>query len=200
MSVKKERVIKINRWTEGIKNSNEKRVLNHLKGLLIESHYRSISWNKERFQKFFSDVLNNLPTRYKQKNSIEISGRLSNEVIIDAIRESLKDILISEGLPLPPESSEKKQQDEIKIEESRPEEVEVLTSTETESSSELHTESEETNTSPVLPPESEDTETDPVLPSEPEDSETTPVSPSESQEVIEEAKPAENKEIEEGYD
>lgn len=86
-----EKVIKIKKWTSDVQNSNEKRIKKLIKKILPE--YKNIRWSKELFQEFYIDVLNSLPARYKQKNSIEISGRLSNEIIEDAIREKLQEIL-----------------------------------------------------------------------------------------------------------
>lgn len=93
MSLKK--VIKINKWTESIKNSNEKRVKEYIRSILPE--YKAILWDEEKFCSFYIDVLNSLPTRYKQKNSIEISGRIKKDVIMDAIRERLDEILRQES-------------------------------------------------------------------------------------------------------
>lgn len=86
-----EKIIKIRKWTSEVRNSNEKRIKKLLKKILPE--YKQIRWSKELFQEFYIDVLNSLPARYKQKNSIEISGRLSNQIIEDAIREKLQEIL-----------------------------------------------------------------------------------------------------------
>ncbi len=86
-----EKVIKIKKWTISIQNSNEKRVKKLIKKVLPE--YKNIHWSKELFQEFYIDVLNSLPARYKQKNSIEISGRLSNQILEDAIREKLQEII-----------------------------------------------------------------------------------------------------------
>lgn len=86
-----EKVIKIKKWTSDIKNSNEKRIKKLVKKILPE--YKNIYWTKELFQEFYIDVLNSLPARYKQRNSIEISGRLSDAILEDAIREKLREIL-----------------------------------------------------------------------------------------------------------
>lgn len=86
-----EKVIKIKKWTSEVQNSNEKRVKKILKKLLPE--YKQIHWDKDRFQDFYIDLLNSLPARYKQKNSIEISGRLTESILEDAIREKLRDMI-----------------------------------------------------------------------------------------------------------
>lgn len=86
-----EKIIKIKKWTSDVRNSNEKRLKKLIKKILPE--YKNIYWSKELFQEFYIDVLNSLPARYKQKHSIEISGRLSNEIIEDAIREKLREII-----------------------------------------------------------------------------------------------------------
>jgi uncharacterized protein with von Willebrand factor type A (vWA) domain len=85
-----EKVIKLKKWTSEVQNSNEKRIKKSLKELLPQ--YKHIHWTKELFQDFYIDLLNSLPARYKQKNSIEISGRLTKEIIEDAIHEKLEEI------------------------------------------------------------------------------------------------------------
>jgi hypothetical protein len=89
--VKPEKHIKINKWTESIKNSNEKRVKDSLKSVLPQ--YKTIHWDAEKFSQLYIDILNSLPTRYKQKNSIELSGRLKNIVIEEAVLEKLNELL-----------------------------------------------------------------------------------------------------------
>lgn len=86
-----EKVIKIKKWTAEVRNSNEKRIKKLIKKILPE--YKNIHWTKELFQDFYIDVLNSLPARYKQKHSIEISGRLADAIIEDAIRDKLQEIL-----------------------------------------------------------------------------------------------------------
>ncbi len=86
-----EKIIKIKKWTSDVQNSNEKRIKKILKKILPE--YKQIVWNKELFQKFYIDLLNSLPARYKQKNSIEISGRLPDSILEDAVHEKLRELL-----------------------------------------------------------------------------------------------------------
>ncbi|MCB1141089.1 MAG: hypothetical protein KDK54_02545 [Leptospiraceae bacterium] len=88
--MKKEKVIRLGKWTSSIHNSNEKRIKTFLKSILPD--YKNIEWTESLFKQFYIDILNDLPSRYKQKNSIEISGRLKNEVIISAIKEKLNDL------------------------------------------------------------------------------------------------------------
>ncbi|MEM7181220.1 MAG: hypothetical protein AAF518_09930 [Spirochaetota bacterium] len=95
MSIRKQKVLKVNRWTSNVHNSNEKRVKQYLKSILPE--YKDIVWDEKRFQFFYIDVLNSLPSRYKQKNSIELSGRLKKEVIEDAIHEKLLEIRLEQN-------------------------------------------------------------------------------------------------------
>lgn len=119
LSVKKQKVLKINRWTATIRNSNERRVKKLLKGILPQ--YKNIQWNEKRFQYFYLDVLNSLPSRYKQKNSIELSGRLKNEILIDAIHEKLKELLEEIELPQP----DKKGQEQANAHLAAPEEIQA---------------------------------------------------------------------------
>ena len=95
MSIRKQKVLKVNRWTNTVHNSNEKRVKQYLKSILPT--YKDIIWDEKRFQFFYIDVLNSLPSRYKQKNSIELSGRLKKEVIEDAIHEKLVEIRLEQN-------------------------------------------------------------------------------------------------------
>lgn len=95
LSIRKQKVLKVNRWTSNVHNSNEKRVKQYLKSILPE--YKDIVWDEKRFQFFYIDVLNSLPSRYKQKNSIELSGRLKKEVIEDAIHEKLLEIRLEQN-------------------------------------------------------------------------------------------------------
>lgn len=88
--MKREKVIRLNRWTADVKNSNEKRIKKILKEELPK--YGVIKWNEELFKNFYINLLNNLPSRYKQKNSIEISGRLSENLLKDAIIEKLEEL------------------------------------------------------------------------------------------------------------
>lgn len=85
-----ERVIKIKKWTSNIHNSNEKRVRTCLKEILPK--YKNISWTEDLFIQFLIEILNSLPARYKQKNSIEINGKLKKQVIKDAILEKLDEL------------------------------------------------------------------------------------------------------------
>ncbi len=85
-----ERVIKIKKWTSNIHNSNEKRVKTCLKEIL--PNYKNISWTEELYINFLTEILNSLPSRYKQKNSIEINGKLKKQVIKDAILEKLNEM------------------------------------------------------------------------------------------------------------
>lgn len=85
--MKRERIIRLSKWTGDIKNSNEKRIKKILKEEIPK--YKSIVWNEERFKDFYIDILNSLPARYKQKNSIEINGRLTEETLREAIIEKL---------------------------------------------------------------------------------------------------------------
>ncbi|MCB1193399.1 MAG: hypothetical protein H7A23_23300 [Leptospiraceae bacterium] len=89
--MKKKKVLKLKKWTENIKNSNEKKVIKCIKKLLPE--YNQIKWNEKNFISLYMDSLNSLPSRYKQKNSIEISGRMKEEVILDAVKEKLDEIV-----------------------------------------------------------------------------------------------------------
>lgn len=85
-----ERVIKLKKWTSNIFNSNEKRVKKYLKEILPS--YKNISWSEELYLQFYVDVLNSLPSRYKQKNSIEINGKIKKQIIKDAIIEKLDEL------------------------------------------------------------------------------------------------------------
>ena len=89
--MKKKKVLKLKKWTENIKNSNEKKVIKCIKKLLPE--YNQIKWNEKNFISLYMDSLNSLHSRYKQKNSIEISGRMKEEVILDAVKEKLDEIV-----------------------------------------------------------------------------------------------------------
>lgn len=88
--MKREKIIRLNRWTGDVKNSNEKRVKKILKEELPK--YKSIQWSEELFKSFYINILNSLPSRYKQKNSIEISGRLTESLLRDAIIEKLEEL------------------------------------------------------------------------------------------------------------
>ncbi|HNO24160.1 MAG TPA: hypothetical protein PKK94_14355 [Leptospiraceae bacterium] len=90
MSVKKEKLIKVGKWTEGIHNSNEKRIKKLLKEILPD--YKEILWDEASFQRFYIEVLNSLPSRYKQKNSIELNGRLKEDILKEAIIEKLEEM------------------------------------------------------------------------------------------------------------
>lgn len=105
MSTKKEKLIKINKWVESIKNSNEKRVIDLLK---IELPRHRIVWNEEKFTTFYTEILNSLPTRYKQKNSIELSGKIKKDIIIDAIRDRIEQLIEAD------QSQIKQTQEELK--------------------------------------------------------------------------------------
>jgi hypothetical protein len=83
----RERIIRLSKWTGDIKNSNEKRVKKILKEEIPK--YKSIPWNEERFKDFYIEILNSLPARYKQKNSIEINGRLADDTLREAVIEKL---------------------------------------------------------------------------------------------------------------
>lgn len=89
--MKKQKVLKLKKWTENIGNSNEKKVIKCIKKLLPE--YSQIKWNEKNFTTLYMDILNSLPTRYKQKNSIEISGRMKEEVIREAVKEKLDNMI-----------------------------------------------------------------------------------------------------------
>lgn len=91
--MKKEKQIKLKKWTSDIKNSNEKRVKKMFKSILPE--FKSIDWNEKLFKEVYKDILNSLPARYKQRNSIELSGRLKNSILEDAIRERLEEIEVT---------------------------------------------------------------------------------------------------------
>jgi hypothetical protein len=91
--LKKEKQIKLKKWTSDIKNSNEKRVKKMFKSILPE--FKSIDWNEKLFKEVYKDILNSLPARYKQRNSIELSGRLKNSILEDAIRERLEEIEVT---------------------------------------------------------------------------------------------------------
>ncbi len=83
----RERIIRLSKWTGDIKNSNEKRIKKILKEEL--PNHRSIQWSEERFKDFYIEILNSLPARYKQKNSIEINGRLAEDTLREAVIEKL---------------------------------------------------------------------------------------------------------------
>ncbi|HMV41745.1 MAG TPA: hypothetical protein PK079_07025 [Leptospiraceae bacterium] len=93
MPVKVEKVIKIKKWTSTVFNSNEKRVKECLKEIL--PRYKTIHWDEEKFIQFYIDVLNSLPCRYKQKNSIELTGKLKKQVLMDAICDKLDELSAS---------------------------------------------------------------------------------------------------------
>ena len=93
MSVKVEKVIKIKNWTSSVSNSNEKRVKDCLKELLPK--YKSIQWDEVKFTQFYIEILNSLPSRYKQKNSIELTGKIKKQVLLDAISEKLDELALS---------------------------------------------------------------------------------------------------------
>ncbi|MDX1958407.1 MAG: hypothetical protein SFU98_07525 [Leptospiraceae bacterium] len=84
------KVLKINKWTADIHNSNEKRVKKLFTKILPQ--YKNLVWNEEIFANFFIDIMNSLPARYKQKNSIELNGRLKESILEDAIREKLSEL------------------------------------------------------------------------------------------------------------
>ncbi|MBK8396499.1 MAG: hypothetical protein IPL26_14860 [Leptospiraceae bacterium] len=90
MSVKAEKVIKIKKWTSSVFNSNEKRVKDCLKEILPK--YKNIQWDEEKFIRFYTDILNSLPSRYKQKNSIELNGKIKKQVLVDAISDKLEEL------------------------------------------------------------------------------------------------------------
>jgi uncharacterized protein YutD len=90
LSEKKQKILYLKKWTSDIKNSNEKRVKDLLKELL--PNYRQLSWDEEKFTHFYADVLNSLPARYKQKNSIELNGRIKKDILIEAIVEKLDEL------------------------------------------------------------------------------------------------------------
>lgn len=93
MSVKVEKVIKIKKWTSSVYNSNEKRVKDCLKELLPK--YKTIQWDEAKFIQFYIEVLNSLPSRYKQKNSIELTGKIKKQVLLDAISDKLDELTSS---------------------------------------------------------------------------------------------------------
>jgi hypothetical protein len=92
LSVKIEKVIKIKKWTSSVSNSNEKRVKDCLKELIPK--YKSIHWTEEKFIQFYIEILNSLPSRYKQKNSIELTGKIKKQVLLDAISDKLDELAI----------------------------------------------------------------------------------------------------------
>jgi hypothetical protein len=85
--MKREKFIRLTKWTGDIKNSNERRLKKILKEEIPK--YKNIKWSEDKFKDFYIDLLNSLPARYKQKNSIEISGRITEEILRDAIVEKL---------------------------------------------------------------------------------------------------------------
>lgn len=93
MSVKVEKVIKIKKWTSSVFNSNEKRVKECLREVIPQ--YKNIQWDEKKFLQFYIDVLNSLPSRYKQKNSIELKGKLKKQVLLDAITDKLDELASS---------------------------------------------------------------------------------------------------------
>jgi hypothetical protein len=88
--LKKQKVLKIGKWTSTVYNSNEKRIKKLLINIL--PNYKQIVWTEAKFKRFYIDLLNELPSRYKQKNSIELSNRLKTEIIESAIKEKLNDV------------------------------------------------------------------------------------------------------------
>jgi hypothetical protein len=85
-----EKVLKIKKWISGIHNSNEKRVKSCLKELIPQ--YKNIEWSEEKFIKLYIEILNSLPARYKQKNSIELNGKIKKQTIREAVIEKLEDL------------------------------------------------------------------------------------------------------------
>ena len=85
--MKKEKIIRLTKWTGDIKNSNEKRLKKILKEEIPK--YKNITWSEDKFKDFYIDLMNSLPARYKQKNSIEISGRITEEILRDAVVDKL---------------------------------------------------------------------------------------------------------------
>jgi hypothetical protein len=85
--MKREKFIRLTKWTGDIRNSNERRLKKILKEEIPK--YKNIKWSEDKFKDFYIDLLNSLPARYKQKNSIEISGRITEEILRDAIVEKL---------------------------------------------------------------------------------------------------------------
>ncbi|MBE7412036.1 MAG: late competence development ComFB family protein [Leptospiraceae bacterium] len=89
MSVKKI-PINISGWTKSIRNSNEKRVLKFLKEKIPS--FKTIPWDEEIFLDLYISILNSLPPRYRQKNSIVLSGRLEDKKIQDCIDEKIEEL------------------------------------------------------------------------------------------------------------
>jgi uncharacterized pyridoxamine 5'-phosphate oxidase family protein len=85
--MKREKFIRLTKWTGDIRNSNERRLKKILKEEIPK--YKNIKWSEDKFKDFYIDLLNSLPARYKQKNSIEISGRITEEILRDAVIEKL---------------------------------------------------------------------------------------------------------------
>jgi hypothetical protein len=85
--MKREKIIRLTKWTGDIKNSNEKRLKKILKEEIPK--FKNIKWTEDKFKDFYIDLLNSLPARYKQKNSIEISGRITEDILRDAVKEKL---------------------------------------------------------------------------------------------------------------
>ena len=85
--MKKEKIIRLTKWTGDIRNSNEKRLKKILKEEIPK--YKNIIWSEDKFKDFYIDLMNSLPARYKQKNSIEISGRITEEILRDAVVDKL---------------------------------------------------------------------------------------------------------------
>jgi uncharacterized pyridoxamine 5'-phosphate oxidase family protein len=85
--MKREKFIRLTKWTGDIRNSNERRLKKILKEEIPK--YKNIKWSEDKFKDFYIDLLNSLPARYKQKNSIEISGRITEEILRDAVVEKL---------------------------------------------------------------------------------------------------------------
>jgi hypothetical protein len=83
----RERIIRINKWTGDIKNSNEKRLKKILKEEIPK--FKKIQWSETFFIEFYIEILNGLPARYKQKNSIELNGRIHEDILREAVIEKL---------------------------------------------------------------------------------------------------------------
>ena len=97
--------IKITGWTRSIRNSNEKRVLKSLKKNI--PNHKNIPWTEEIFLDLYISILNSLPARYKQKNSIVLSGRLEEETLQDCVTQKLKELSEKFNANNPVESNRK---------------------------------------------------------------------------------------------
>ena len=86
----RERIIRLNKWTGDIKNSNEKRLKKILKEEIPK--FKKIQWSEEYFIQFYIEILNDLPARYKQKNSIELNGRIHEDILREAVIEKLSNL------------------------------------------------------------------------------------------------------------